>query len=140
MEATTGTHALPPARGAKAAQQRVADAAELFRALAAPVRLQIIGLLVAGEQRVAELQARIGTSQPNLSAHLRTLHHARILERRRRGASVYYRLSAGRPGEDCRRLFAQFVARRDAGGEAAAPPRQSAIRRGDAADARASGA
>nr|WP_280192360.1 metalloregulator ArsR/SmtB family transcription factor [Delftia sp. PS-11] len=66
------------------------SAAELFRAMAAPLRLRIISALCSGEKNVSELLAVISTTQPNMSQHLNTLYQARILGRRREGVSIYY--------------------------------------------------
>ena len=66
------------------------SAAELFRAMAAPVRLKIISVLCNGEKNVTELLASIATTQPNMSQHLNTLYQAGVLGRRREGVSIYY--------------------------------------------------
>jgi DNA-binding transcriptional ArsR family regulator len=68
-------------------------AAELFRIMSAPIRLQIICVLKDGEQQVGELLLRIPTTQSNLSQHLATLYRAGVLSRRRSGPFMYYRLS-----------------------------------------------
>lgn len=66
------------------------SAAELFRAMAAPMRLKIISALCDGEKNVTELLATISTTQPNMSQHLNTLYQAGVLGRRREGVSIYY--------------------------------------------------
>ena len=58
------------------------SAAELFRAMAAPMRLKIISTLCNGEKKVSELLAMIDTTQPNMSQHLNTLYQAGVLGRR----------------------------------------------------------
>ncbi|MEG0224390.1 MAG: metalloregulator ArsR/SmtB family transcription factor, partial [Comamonas sp.] len=64
------------------------SAAELFKAMAAPMRLKIISALCNGEKNVSELRAEITTTQPNMSQHLNTLYQAGILGRRREGVSI----------------------------------------------------
>ena len=66
------------------------SAAELFKAMAAPMRLKIISALCNGEKNVSELLASIDTTQPNMSQHLNTLYQSGILGRRREGVSIYY--------------------------------------------------
>lgn len=65
--------------------------AERFRVLGDATRLGIIRtLLDDGEQNVGQLVERLGTSQANVSKHLRILHDARIVARRAEGTSAYY--------------------------------------------------
>ena len=65
--------------------------AELFKALAHPVRLQVLDLISRRERSVEELTKLVGISQPNLSMHLATLRHRRLVVARREGMNVYYR-------------------------------------------------
>ncbi|WP_418316040.1 ArsR/SmtB family transcription factor [Piscinibacter sakaiensis] len=67
-------------------------AAELFGLLAAPARLRILCQLRDGEKSVGEIVDYLGASQPNVSQHLRVLHRAGIVGRRRAGAMVFYRI------------------------------------------------
>ena len=65
--------------------------AERFRLLGDATRLGIVRtLLDDGEQKVGQLVERLGTSQANVSKHLRILHDARIVSRRAEGTSAYY--------------------------------------------------
>lgn len=68
-------------------------AAELFRVMAAPMRLRVINALCDGEKNVSELLQRIDTTQPNMSQHLNMLYKAGVLSKRREGAQIYYRIS-----------------------------------------------
>ena len=63
---------------------------ERFRILSEPLRLRILHLLFDEEMTVSDLTKRSGTSQPNVSKHLRLLQGAGIVERRQAGNSVYY--------------------------------------------------
>lgn len=81
---------------------------EFLRAMASPVRLQIIAALHDDEKNVSELLAEIPSTQPNMSQHLGTLHRAGILKRRRKGASIYYSIADGRIGAMCREVCAQI--------------------------------
>lgn len=65
--------------------------AERFRVLGDATRLGVIRtLLDEGEQNVGQLVDRLGTSQANVSKHLRILHDAGIVSRRAEGTAAYY--------------------------------------------------
>ena len=60
-----------------------------FRVLAEPLRLRILQLLRGGEKNVSELTSILGTTQPNVSKHLRVLQEAGLISRRQSGTTVY---------------------------------------------------
>jgi DNA-binding transcriptional ArsR family regulator len=65
----------------------------LFKALADPTRRAIYEHLVGdGEQTVRALTDRAGVSQPAVSKHLATLKDAGLVNDRRDGRCVYYRV------------------------------------------------
>lgn len=74
--------------------------ARIGKALSSPHRLDILDLLGQGEKDVETLARGSGLGVKNTSAHLRTLRHARLVEGRREGTHVHYRLA----GEDVLRL------------------------------------
>ena len=84
-------------------------AAELFRAMAAPMRLKIISALCTGEKNVSELLAEIVTTQPNMSQHLNTLYQAGVLARRREGVSIYYFIANDKVVQMCRSICVQIA-------------------------------
>lgn len=63
-----------------------------LRALAHEMRLLAICHIGAGEKSVGELEEYLGTSQSNLSQHLAKLRDKGILETRKQGSQVFYRL------------------------------------------------
>src|SRR4030065_1773304 len=63
------------------------------QALSTPKRLEILDLLGQGERSVEVLAREANLSVPNASQHLRVLRSARLVDSRRDGAFVYYRLS-----------------------------------------------
>ena len=72
-----------------------AGLAQVFKALADPVRLRLVSLIGAhqgGEVCVCELTDAFDLTQPTISHHLRVLREARIIGSERRGTWVYYRL------------------------------------------------
>ncbi len=60
-----------------------------FRVLGEPIRIRLLQALQAGERTVGELVATVGSTQPNVSKHLRILQEAGIVGRRQEGNSVY---------------------------------------------------
>ena len=60
-----------------------------FRALAEPLRLRMLDALRDGEMSVSELAAAVGTTQPNVSKHLKLLQEAGMVGRRQQGNTVY---------------------------------------------------
>lgn len=67
--------------------------AELFKALAHPTRIHILELLRSGEKTVTELQGSLGIEGSSVSQQLGTLRTAHIVEGRKQGTSVFYRVS-----------------------------------------------
>jgi DNA-binding transcriptional ArsR family regulator len=67
--------------------------AEVMRTLAHPRRLQIIHLLATGPRDVQTVAEELGMTQPNASQHLAVMRSTGIVERRRDGRSVRYRLA-----------------------------------------------
>lgn len=64
--------------------------AAFFRALAHPVRIRILELLVKGEKNVLELQETLGVDQPVVSQQLAVLRANKIVTGRKEGVSVRY--------------------------------------------------
>jgi len=67
--------------------------ARIFKALGHPTRLRIVEMLAEGERCVCEIVAEFGNSQATVSRHLDVLLRARILDRRREGVKMIYRLA-----------------------------------------------
>jgi ArsR family transcriptional regulator, lead/cadmium/zinc/bismuth-responsive transcriptional repressor len=70
-----------------------AHVAELFRAFSDGSRVQIVTALIEGERNVGTLARLVGISESAVSHHLRGLRQMRLVEGRRRGRQVYYRMS-----------------------------------------------
>jgi len=69
---------------------------QLFQALGDQTRLRILGLLLAGEICVCDIHDTLKISQPKASRHLAYLRRAGLVEARRQGLWMYYRLAAPR--------------------------------------------
>jgi ArsR family transcriptional regulator len=80
----------------------------LFKALADETRLRIVALLSHGELCVCHIEEALELSQPNVSRHLAILRAAGIVEDRREGSWVHYRLSS-QPNADCERQLRELV-------------------------------
>lgn len=64
-----------------------------FKVLSEPHRLLLLQSLRAGEFSVSELVRATGMSQTNVSRHLQTLAEAGMVDRRKVGVSVLYRIA-----------------------------------------------
>lgn len=68
--------------------------AEIFKALANPVRLDIIDLLLEGEKCVCEIQQTLNKyEQPHISKSLAKLKAVGLIKDRKDGLNVYYSLA-----------------------------------------------
>src|SRR5688572_30571464 len=66
--------------------------ARLGKALSSAHRLEILELLAQGERTVDSLAAEMSLSRANTSQHLQILRQAALVESRKDGLFVYYRL------------------------------------------------
>ncbi len=73
-----------------ATEELQAFKAAFFKALAHPVRIRILELLVKGEKNVQELQDALGVDQPVVSQQLAVLRANNIVAGHKEGASVRY--------------------------------------------------
>ena len=64
----------------------------VFEALSSTPRRRILAYLNAGELTAGEIATRFEFTKPALSAHLRVLEEAGLVERERRGQYIYFRL------------------------------------------------
>lgn len=69
---------------------------KLYKALMHPIRLAILDLLRGGEQCVCHMEATFGYRQAYISQQLMVLKEAGLVEVRREGLNVFYRVI--RPG------------------------------------------
>ncbi|HUT81078.1 MAG TPA: metalloregulator ArsR/SmtB family transcription factor [Candidatus Bathyarchaeia archaeon] len=67
--------------------------AKFFKALADPIRLQIIDFLADGEKCVCEIVEQLNLIQPLISRHLRILRESGMVIDRRDGTKKLYKLS-----------------------------------------------
>lgn len=70
-----------------------AQFARVGHALSGPKRIELLDLLSQGEKDVESLAGYLNTPIKNTSAHLRVLREARLVETRKEGTHVFYRLA-----------------------------------------------
>jgi len=74
-------------------EKELADnAARVLKAVAHPIRLQIVEVLRDGERCVGRIAETLGEKQAIISQQLTNMHDKGILASRREGTKVYYRL------------------------------------------------
>ncbi len=67
--------------------------AKIAHAFSSPKRLEIIDILAQGERDVDSLSRQVNMTIANTSRHLQALKHARLVENRKAGVQVFYRLA-----------------------------------------------
>lgn len=72
----------------------VLAASSAFQAFADPTRLRILNLLRGGKLCVCDVCAILDESQPKVSRHLAILRSAGLVEARREGKWMHYRIAA----------------------------------------------
>jgi DNA-binding transcriptional ArsR family regulator len=70
--------------------------AEFFRALGHPLRIRLLQQLREGELTVGALQAALGVDSSTASQQLAALRKQGLVESRREGTNVYYRVKDAR--------------------------------------------
>jgi rhodanese-related sulfurtransferase/DNA-binding transcriptional ArsR family regulator len=81
-----------------------AQFARIGKTLGSPHRLELLELLGQGERAVDSLANEIGASIANVSQHLQALRQAALVESRKQGQFVYYRLADPAISDLCRAL------------------------------------
>jgi DNA-binding transcriptional ArsR family regulator len=66
--------------------------ADFFRALGHPARVRILELVSEEERAVGELQAELGLDSSGTSQHLAALRRQGLVETRRQGTTIFYKL------------------------------------------------
>jgi len=74
-------------------EKQLATMESVFQALGDKTRLRILGLLLTGEVCVCHVHETLGVPQPKASRHLAYLRRAGLVETRREGLWIFYRLA-----------------------------------------------
>jgi ArsR family transcriptional regulator len=84
-------------------QDRLYDLhAAICKTFANPSRLRIVEALGDGERTVSQLVELLGVSKSNVSQHLGLMREKGVVEHRREGGYVFYRLSNPKILQACR--------------------------------------
>ena len=75
--------------------------AEICKTLADPNRLMLLHLLRDGEKSVGQLVGSLRLPQSNVSRHLAVLRERSLVETRREGTMIFYRMANPKIGEAC---------------------------------------
>src|SRR5437016_6359702 len=89
--------------------KQVAEMERLFRALADSTRLRILGLLLTGEVCVCHIHESLRIPQSKVSRHLAYLRRAGLVETRRDGVWIHYRIAEA--SDPARETIREAVAR-----------------------------
>ncbi len=93
-------HVLPllccsPQTGEPLSAEEAAELAQVFKAIADPVRLRLLSLIAShagGEACVCDLTGAFALTGPTISHHLKVLREAGLVDSERRGTWIYYRV------------------------------------------------
>jgi DNA-binding transcriptional ArsR family regulator len=86
--------------------------ADLFKAVSHPARIQILELLRDGEKTVSQLQLALGSEGSSVSQQLAILRMRNLVDTRKSGTLIYYRLRDPQVGDlldVARRMFDAHV-------------------------------
>jgi DNA-binding transcriptional ArsR family regulator len=107
--------------------------ADFFRALGHPARVRILELVSEEERAVGELQAELGLDSSGTSQHLAALRRQGLVETRRQGTTVFYKLKDPRVAQLLQVareiLTANLAETRELIDGLSAPPREPAAKR-----------
>ena len=91
-------------------RQLAESQAEIYRIFSHSNRIQIFWLLMENEMSVNDIAEAIAASVQNTSQHLRLMKAASILDTRRNGQTIYYRIADTDIGNYCRRILEKNLA------------------------------
>jgi ArsR family transcriptional regulator, virulence genes transcriptional regulator len=84
----------PQEKPAVALEPQIEVASRLLTGMANAKRLLVLCNLLDGEKSVGELSVLVSLSQAALSQHLSKMHAHALVDRRRDGQTIYYRLAS----------------------------------------------
>jgi DNA-binding transcriptional ArsR family regulator len=89
---------------------RAATSSDIFNAIAEPQRRAILSFLAADERPVGEIVDALEIPQPSVSKHLKVLREVGLVQARREGRQVLYRMDASaiRPLHEWAGTFARY--------------------------------
>lgn len=103
--------------------------AEMCRIFTHAARLKIIDLLGRGEMSVNALTRAVGINRTTVSQHLAVLREQGVVRTKRKGTTIYYRISDHRIITACLTMRAVLLDRMKAAGDIASAARRAQTRR-----------
>jgi DNA-binding transcriptional ArsR family regulator len=94
----------------QAMEARATEVAGHLKVLAHPARLMLVCTLIEGEHSVGRLEEKLDLHQPTLSQQLTVLREAGIVDTRKEGKQVFYRLTQAKTAQLIAALFTIFCA------------------------------
>ena len=91
-------------------KQLAESQAEIYRIFSHTNRIQIFWLLMENEMSVNDIAERIDASVQNTSQHLRLMKAVNILDTRRNGQTIYYRIAENDVGNYSRLILEKNLA------------------------------
>ena len=92
---------------------------EICRIFTHPARIQILEILGEGERSVSDLADLTGLPQPTVSQHLSILRQAGVVDTRRAGTTIHYRIADTRILKACHVMRSVVLERLERMGERA---------------------
>ncbi|WP_221147021.1 sulfite-sensing transcriptional repressor BigR [Rhizobium sp. NLR8a] len=92
---------------------RAGEVANLLKTLSHPARLMVVCTLVEDEYSVGELEEKVDVHQPHLSQHLTVLRGSGIVETRRVGKQIFYRLTEEKAAQLVAALYDIFCVKEE---------------------------
>ncbi len=89
-------------------RHRAQEASTLLKVLSNPDRLMLLCEMAQGEKTVSELQEALGIAQPTLSQQLAVLRAQALVDTRREGKNIHYRLASPPAMAVMQVLYQQF--------------------------------
>ena len=87
--------------------------AAYFSVLSEPMRLRIMHAVCNGERTVSQIVEATGATQTNVSRHLSLMHREQVLNRRKDGTQVYYKVADEAMLELCRSVCTRIAGAMD---------------------------
>lgn len=84
-----------PLTGDPLSAEEASELAQVFKAIADPVRLRLLSLIAShggGQACVCDLSGAFELTGPTISHHLKVLREAGLIDGERRGTWIYYRV------------------------------------------------
>ena len=107
VPALESVHVAPPFAAMRLA---AVQACALMKVLGNPDRLMLLCELAQGERSVTQLQEALGIVQPSLSQQLAVLREEGLVDTRREGKNIHYRLMSAQALAVMAVLYEQFCA------------------------------